>query len=247
MMRWTLPCSISAPALALALGLACTAAKAAGPWLVAPAGPGDAPVAPWHPVGLPAQTKPATQFSVVSLDGKRVLRIEASASYGNLVHPLQEAPGAHKLSWRWRLDEAIPGADLRRREGDDSPIKVCALFDLPLQAVPFVERQVLRVARMRSGDVLPAASVCYVWDAHLAPGTLLDNAFTRRVRMVVLRGPEAPLQTWVNETRDLWADFKRLFGDEADSVPPLVGIAVGADADNTQSHSLAYLATITLD
>jgi hypothetical protein len=222
-------------------------AIADGPLLVPPAGPGDAPAAPWHVIGLPKQVKPFTRFSVVNLEGQRVLRVEAQSSYGNLVHPLLEQPGAHRLSWRWRVDESIPANDLRRKEGDDSPIKVCALFDLPASAVPFVERQVLRIARLRSGEVLPAASVCYVWDAHLPPGTVLDNAFSRRIRVIVLRGPEAPLHRWQDEQRDVWADFHRLFGDESLAVPPLVGVAIGADADNTQSHSLAFVGSITLD
>lgn len=210
---------------------------------------GDSAPSPWHVVGLPQQTKPFTRFTGVTLDGQRALKIEAEASYGNLVHPLQEDAGAaHKLSWRWRVDEPNPQADLTRRDGDDSPVKVCALYDLPLQAVPFIERQVLRVARMRSGDVLPAASVCYVWDAHISPGAVLDNAFTRRIRFVVLRGPQAPLHQWLAERREIDADFLRLFGDEAHGqVPPLMGIAVGADADNTRSRSVAYVTDLNLE
>ncbi|WP_395699880.1 DUF3047 domain-containing protein [Aquabacterium sp.] len=209
---------------------------------------GDTPPAPWHVAGLPQQTKPFTRFSVVSLDGQRVLKVEADSSYGNLVHPLHEDTGApHRLSWRWRVDEPNPQSDLTRRAGDDSPVKVCALYDLPLQLVPFVERQVLRVARMRSGEVLPAASVCYVWDAHLAAGAVLDNAFTRRIRFIVLQGPNAPLHQWQHEQRNIDADFLRLFGDETHTVPPLLGIAVGADADNTRTHSVAHVADVMLD
>ena len=242
-----LPPIVAVLCLACGPALAPVAVLAGGPLLVQPAGPGDTPLAPWHVIGLPQQTKPLSKFSVVALDGQRVLKVEAQSSYGNLVHPVLENPGAHRLSWRWRMDEPITGADLRQRDGDDSPIKVCALFDLATSAVPFVERQVLRIARLRTGETLPAASVCYVWDSRLAPGTVLDNAFTRRVRMVVLRGPESPLHTWVNEQRDVWADFKLLFGDEADQVPPLVGVAIAADADNTKSHSLAHVASIVLD
>ena len=163
------------------------------------------------------------------------------------MHPVSANPGAHRLAWRWRVDTPNLAADLRRKDGDDSPLKVCVLFDLPTGAVPFLERQVLRIARLRSGEALPAASVCYVWDAHLAPGTVLDNAYTRRVRMIVLRGPEAPLHAWQTEQRDVWADFLRLFGDEADAPAPLVGVAIAGDADNTEGHSVAHLSAITLD
>ena len=221
--------------------------QAAGPLLVQPAGASDMPPAPWHVVGLPQQSKPFTRFSVVTLGGQRALRVEANLSYGNLVHPLHEDTGQHRLTWRWRVDEPLTGTDLRTKDGDDSPIKVCAMFELSTAAVPFVERQVLRIARLRSGETLPSASVCYVWDARLPPGTVLANAFTRRIRIIVLRGPEAPLHTWVTEQRDVWADVLKVFADEADAVPPLVGVAIGADVDNTQGHSLAHVGAITLD
>ena len=233
--------------LVLAAAAVPVLACAGGPVLVQPAGPADQPAPPWHVVGLPQQAKPVTQFSVVPLDGQRVLRVEAASSYGNLVHAVLERPNAQRLVWRWRLDETLPGADLRRRDGDDTPLKVCVLFDLPMSAVPFIERQVLRIARLRTGEMLPAASVCYVWDAHLPAGTVLDNAYTRRLRMIVLRGPEAGLRTWYTEQRDVWADFMRLFADEAQMVPPLIGVGIAADADNTQGHSLGYVGSIRLE
>ncbi|MBL8352724.1 MAG: DUF3047 domain-containing protein [Burkholderiaceae bacterium] len=243
--RW--PPSLAIALLFLLLAPAGSGA-AGGALLVPPAGAGDLPTPPWHVVGLPQQSKPYTRFSAVTLDGQRVLKVEADRSYGNLVHAVHEEPaGRHRLSWRWRVDEPIAASDLRRKDGDDSPVKVCAMFDLATDAVPFVERQVLRVARLRSGEMLPSASVCYVWDAHLSPGTVLANAFTRRIRFIVLRGPETPLHSWVSEQRDVWADFLKMFGDEAEAVPPLVGIGIGADADNTQSRSLAYIGTITLE
>jgi hypothetical protein len=218
------------------------------PLLTPPAGASDVPAPPWLVIGLPKQSKPFTRFSIVTLDGQRVLRVEAVASYGNLDHPLVEVPeGTRRLSWRWRVDALVADADLRRKDGDDSPIKVCALFDLPMSALPFVDRQLLRMARVSAGEILPAASVCYVWDNLLAPGTVLDNAFTRRVRTIVLRGPETPLRGWVSEQRDVVADFLRLFGDEAKTVPPLMGVAVGADADNTGGRSLAFVGAIKLD
>ena len=219
---------------------------AAGPLLAQVAGPGDAPATPWRVTSLPQQAIPQTRYSVLTLDGQRVLRIDAQASYGNLVHTLREPTDDHQLRWRWRVDAPNRLADLRRKTGDDSPIKVCALFDLPLSAVPFIERQLLRLARLRTGEHLPAASVCYVWDNQLPPGTVLDNAYTRRVRLLVLHGPEAALRNWQLEQRDLAADFKRLFGDETQTVPPLLGIVVAGDADNTLGSSLAYLADLLL-
>lgn len=211
------------------------------------AGVGPAPPLPWHVAGLPLQTKPFSRFSIVELDGKRVLRLDADRSYGNLVHPLAAGESGRVLSWRWRVDVPNERANLRLSGGDDTAAEVCVLFDLPLQAVPFIDRQVVRLARAHSTELLPTATVCYVWDAHFPIGTVLDNAFTRRIRMIVVRGANTPLMAWRSEQRDVHADFLRLFGDEAQEVPAIVGIGIGADADSTQSRSLAYVADVVLE
>jgi len=208
---------------------------------------GATPTAPWHVVGLPQQTKPFTRFSIVDIDGKRAIKIEAEESYGNLVHPVQVTVPAH-LAWQWRIEKHLENADLRQRAGDDTAVKVCVSFDLPIDAIPFTDRQILRLARGKTTEPVPAASVCYVWDAKLAAGTSLDNAFTRRIRYIVLQSGNDRLDKWVSERRDVGADFMRLFKDESpNSVPPIIGIAIGADSDNTKARSVAYVSSIVLE
>jgi len=209
---------------------------------------GTVPPAPWRVVGLPRSSKPLTHFDLVPMDGHPVLRVQTDRSYGNLVHDLPGfalAPGM-QLRWRWRLDEPLHGTDLRQRAGDDSPLKVCALFDMPIEQLSFVERNLLRAARSMSGEKLPAATLCYLWDARLPAGTLLDNAFTHRLRMIVVDSGERHLGQWVAHTQDLAADFHRAFGNEAPTLPPLLGLLVGADSDNTAGHSLGYVGDVTL-
>ena len=208
---------------------------------------GAAPVAPWHVVGLPRQSKPFTTFSVVDLDGHRALRVEANLSYGNLVYPLQIARPAFQLSWQWRVEDPIEAADLREKQGDDTAVKVCVFFDLPLERMPFMDRQLLRMARSQSSEPVPGATVCYVWDAHLPVGTAIDSPFTRRLRYKVLQSGPARLHQWTVERRNVAADFTELFGQESPQVPPVIGVAIGADADNTRSRSLAHVADVVIE
>jgi hypothetical protein len=208
---------------------------------------GDRVGAGWQFNGLPDQPMPRTRYDSVLLDGQRALRVEAQGSYGHLVHdlPPSTTPAAGQLVWRWRLDRANARADLRQKAGDDVALKVCASFDLPLAQVPFVERQLLRLARSRTGQALPAATVCYVWDPALPAGTVLDNAYSRRLRMVVVRGQGDALGAWTDERRDVAADLRRLFGEELGPVlPALTAVAVSADADNTGADSLAHVAAV---
>jgi len=203
---------------------------------------------PWRAVGLPNAKTPLTRLDVVSIDGMRVLRLTSDKSYGNALHELVPVvPGQGSLlRWQWRLDQPLMAADLRTKGGDDAALKVCLLFDMPLEKLGVLERNVLRLARAASPEKLPAATLCYVWD-HLYPAnTELPNAFSPRLRFIVLDSGEKQLGQWIAHERDIVADFRRAFGHETDTTPPLIGIAVGADSDNTRSASLAYLGDLTL-
>jgi hypothetical protein len=201
----------------------------------------------WRVVALPNQTFPLTRYSAERIDGRDAMRIDARASYGNLVHALPNLSAPRYLRWSWRLQQANAQADLRRKAGDDSPAKVCLSFDVPLQQVPFVERQLLRVARAQSNQDLPAATLCWVWDAREAVGTLLPNPYTRRVRYIVLRGAGDATGAWFDEQRNVAADFQRAFGDEINELPALTAVIVAGDADNTGASSTAHIAALRFE
>jgi len=206
------------------------------------------PPAPWSLVLLPNQTKPRSRFVSAVVDGHPVLRITAENSYATLVHPLPAgSPQGHTLAWRWRVDEPLPKANLREKSGDDTAVKVCALYDEPHDKLPAGERLWLKAASALAGTDTPAATVCYVWDAHLPAGTVLPSPFTRRVRYLVLHSEDVPLGTWATERRNLDADFLKLFGDEVQVVPPLVAVMIGADSDNTHGRSVAYVGDLVLE
>lgn len=245
------------PAAALAL-LAAGPAPAADP--PAPATPaplpalraGEALDPGWRLVALPGDPPkaPATAFEPGAADGVAGVRVRVAGSYGNLVHAV-DATAAQRLQWRWRLDEPLAGgqtpADILERRGDDAALKVCVLFDHALDRVPFVERQVLRVARRVSGEPLPAATVCYLWDSTYPAELSAANPYTRRVRFISLRGREAPLARWVDESRDVAQDLRRLFADElpADApLPRITQVLVGGDGDNTGARASGWIAQI---
>ena len=225
-------------------------AHAQGTQLLTPfsSAPGQQPPAPWRVVGIPGGKIALTTFTLTSMEGSTVLKLEANSAYGNLVHAL--APNAVTarplLSWRWRLDAPLPLADPRTRKGDDSALKVCLLFDVPLERLGLVERNLLRLAREVSAELLPSATLCYVWDDKLAPETLLHNAYTGRVRLIVAAGRGQPLGQWQSQSRDVAADFQKAFGEESSSLPPLTTLLVGADSDNTGGHSLGFIGDVVL-
>jgi hypothetical protein len=221
-----------------------------GSLISSPIGASAQPTAPWRLALLPRQTKPVTDFSVVDLDGQRVLRVAASRSYGKLLYPVY-APDevrARTLAWDWRVDRA-PDADLRQRSGDDVALRVCAFFDWPIDRLPLVDRTRLVAAEALTGQDLPTAAICYVWDKALPSGTVMPNAFTRRLRMIVVDGEGSATKHWQRHTRDLHKDFRAAFADEwreGDQPPPVRAVVIGSDTDNTGGEGLSFVRAIDL-
>lgn len=235
---------------ALLLGLLCAAlpAWAADEAAIAAfstAAPGEPPAA-WKFATLP--NKVATKYSVVDLGGTKVLKVESDESYGNLVHAVHvKATDQTTLSWRWRVDKLIEGADLKVRSGEDSAAKVCVSYAFDGSKLAFGERAKLALARSSTGEDVPTETLCYVWDNKLPPDTSFASAFTKRIRFIVLQSGTGKLGQWVTQKRNIAADHQRMFGDESDGVvPDITAITVGADADNTHGHGLAYVGDLTL-
>ncbi|PZO13817.1 MAG: hypothetical protein DCF26_16180 [Burkholderiales bacterium] len=203
----------------------------------------------WRFVGFPKAKAdiPPTRFEAGSVDGVPAVKVLTASSYGTLVKDWT-GPTPTRLQWRWRLDTPLSGGktapDILTKAGDDAALKVCVMFDHALDRVPFVERTVLRIARSVSGEALPAATVCYVWDSVHPALTQGSNPYTKRVRFISLQGKGAPLARWVQESRDVEADFATLFADELPAgaaTPRITRVLLGADSDNTASASIGWV------
>lgn len=202
----------------------------------------------WQIITLPKIPR-HTRYSLVHIDGRVVVKAEASASYANVVHALDmDVSATPVLHFAWRADRFPENSDLRTRQGDDLAAKVCVLFDVPLERLAFIDRVRIELGRRLFDPKLPSATVCYVWDRQMATGTWLPNAYTNRVRYLVLRSAAAGEQgRWFDERRDLRRDFTQAFGKEGgDRLPLVAAIAFATDADNTGGSALAYYGDIEL-
>ena len=196
----------------------------------------------WSRVGLPTDkgvAAPVISVAIAPNSTAPAVRIESNASYGHL---LQKGPWpAGVISWQWRLDTPLSKANLQEKAGDDAALKVCVSFAHHDASVPWGERLLLRIARSTSALDLPAATICYIWDNRYPIGTTGANPYTKRVRYMVLQTNTSALNEWTTQRRNLSDDFLKLFGDEAQVVPPVSAIAVGADTDNTQEQALGWV------
>lgn len=203
---------------------------------------------PWRVVTLPKIPR-HTRYAMAVSEGRRAVHAEADASYANVLHPVNaDILGTPILRFAWRADRFPAGSDLTTKAGDDLAAKVCVLFDVPLERLSFADRTKIRLGRRLFDPELPAATLCYVWDRTLPAGRWLDNIYTDRVRMLVLRsGANGEQGRWFDERRDLRADFMQAFPAEAAAgMPAVAAVAFATDADNTKSQASAWFGDVAL-
>ena len=203
-----------------------------------------AAIAGWTPWTLGGKAAPA-DFRLAGLDGQTVLRAEAVNAASALIHAGRfDTAATPWLNWRWRADRLPTGNRFATRDGDDYVLRVYVLFDYDIAKLPFGARTKLRIARALHGDQVPAAVLCYVWDNRAQPGTRAWSAYTDRVRMIAVEGDSAPTGVWRSASRNLRDDFREAFGEDA---PPVIGVVVAADTDNTAGSSLGHFGDLSLD
>ena len=99
------------------------------------------------------------------------------------------------------------------------------------------------LAQTLTGEPMPYATLMYVWCNKRAPGSVIINPRTDRIRKLVLESGPAHLNQWRDYERHIAADFEAAFGE-----PPgnLLGIGIMTDTDNTRSSAQAWYGPVTL-
>jgi hypothetical protein len=221
-------------------------AQPASPPVIRPTPFSSGPLAATAPPGWAVQTLPKverrTRYDLVDDGGTLVLRARADASASSLRHGLLVDPKATPiLRWRWRTERVLQGSDMRTKEGDDYAARLYVFFDRDPDTMSLKERTLLRLGRARYGDQLPAAALCYVWDNRHPVGTIMDNAYTAFVAMVVASSGDAQPGRWQTLQRDVNEDYRRAFNTDP---PRIIGVAVSVDTDNTGESTTTWFGDI---
>jgi hypothetical protein len=208
------------------------------------AAPGEALPAGWAPLTFRAIPRPTRYTLVRDDEAGTVVRADADRSASGLIARVDAvaAPGT-RLAWRWKVDTPVLGSDLSRRDGDDFAVRLYVAFRYTPQRVGALERARYEIARFFYGEYPPHAGLNYVWDPKAPVGTIAPNAHERRVRMIVVESGGANLGRWLSYERDVAADYRAAFGDEP---PPIAGVALMTDADDTGERALAFYGDVSL-
>lgn len=186
-----------------------------------------------------------TEYTLVRDDvAGVVVRAEARQSASGLIRALDVPAQEHPLlRWRWKAENLIAGGDVSRREGDDYPVRIYVSFRYTPDRLSLLDRAKYATARIVYGEYPPHAGLNYIWDTKAPVGTIVTNPFTDRVRMIVVESGPQRLRQWLTYERDIVADYRRAFGEDP---PPIAGVALMTDADNTGESAIAFYGDITL-
>ena len=239
----SLSCGLATAALALA-------AAAADPGPAIPvaafsaASPGTALPDGWAPMTFRNISRHTRYTLVRDAEQGVVVRAEADASASGLIRRFDSPAADHPLlRWRWKVERPIRNSDVTRKDGDDYPARIYVSFRYDPARLSLVEQAKYAAARVLYGEYPPHAALNYIWDAKAPVGTIVPNPFTDRVRMIVVQSGTADVGRWLAYERDIVADYRNAYGEEP---PPLAGIAIMTDADNTGESALAYYGDIEL-
>lgn len=194
----------------------------------------------WQPMDF-AQIAP-TRYALVTEDGRTVVKAESSASASGLIIPVEISLTDYpELSWRWKVSNVLEKGDVRKKSGDDYAARVYVTFDKGPAARSFLERTKMAALKLLYGTTPPEAAIAYVWANRAAVGTILPNAYTDRVQMIVVESGADHLNRWRPVRRNIAEDYRRAFGSEP---PRITGVAIMTDSDNTGESATAWYGDI---
>lgn len=211
--------------------------RAAGQLMQTPDGGSD-----WRPWLLPGKSFAA--FDVERHQGIPSITVKANRSVSILrqrfVGGVQDAK---TLSFTWQVDALALGADLSTSEGDDSPVRIVLAFEGDRSMLSPRAHRLSEMSRLLTGEDLPYATLAYVWSNTDAPGTVVVNRRSDRIRKIVVESGAGRVGRWLTYERDVQADFLAAFGEAPGR---LVAIALMTDTDNTQSALQAWYGPLNL-
>src|SRR5258708_38936259 len=68
----------------------------------------------------------------------------------------------------------------------------------------------------------------YVWGSRTPRDGVVANGYTSRIKIIAVENGRENLGKWLDETRDVAGDYRRLFGEQPGKVIS-VGVITGAD------------------
>ena len=161
-------------------------------------------------------------LAVVKDEGVSAVRFRSAATSFSLQKKvkvaLKEFP---MLTWEWKVTALPVGGDFRKSETDDQAAQLFIAFS-------------------------KTKAIVYVWSSTVQKGQMASTspAPFMNVKVVVVQSGPEKLGKWVSERRNVYQDYKKLFGSKP---PATSGIRLQINSQHTKTKAESYFANVAFE
>lgn len=167
---------------------------------------------------------PKYDFTIVSDGANRVLHLKSDNEGSTITKELNiNAKRYPILQWKWKVVSLPRGGDCRYKATDDNAAQVFVAFP-------------------RIPHAVKSRIIGYVWDTTAPVGTIARSEKSGTVTYVVLRSGSADLGKWITEKRNVYEDYRRIYGEEPQEKIGAVSISI--DSNDTRSYAESFIGEI---
>jgi len=160
---------------------------------------------------------PKYDFTVEADGPRKVLRMRSESDNSTISREVRISVKRFPiLVWHWKVMTLPAKADSRRRESDDQAVQIYVTFPR------FPERVRSRI-------------IGYVWDTTAPAGIIVRSPSLGAVTYVIVRSGPADAGRWLTETRNVYDDYKQIYGEEPAEEIRLISLAI--DSNDTRSNA----------
>jgi len=192
----------------------------------------------WTALYFP-KIKKHTQYSIVKEAGETYLKAESNASASAIIYKKEfnvyEYP---KIRWKWKIDNVYKKGNVKEKSGDDYTIRVYVLFKYDPEKASFGKRIKYGLAKIIYGEYPPHSSLNYIWANKKDEKGIITNPYASEVKMIILQAGSEKAGKWHEEDINILENYRKAFGTDP---PPVAGVAIMNDSDNTGESSVSYI------
>lgn len=155
-----------------------------------------------------------TKYEIVHEGTNAVLRARARSSASGLIREVN-VPSTPRVifRWRWKIEKVPEGGTETDMKSFDHAVRLFVAF--------------------RSG-LGPPRTINYVWSNQFEINTTFHHPRSSRSRFMVLERGNQQAGRWITETRDITADWKRLFQEKMPARIQAIGLMTDSDGTRTE-------------
>ena len=119
------------------------------------------------------------------------------------------------INWNWKVSKLPEGGDVRKKSTDDQAAQVYIAFP-------------------KFPATVNTRLIGYIWDNEAPKGSTVTSKQWSKLKCIVLRNKTDKRNQWIKEQRNVYEDYKMLFGEEP---PEVGGISLYINSQHTKSSA----------